>query len=184
MAIPTIATRRLTLRGFTLDDVEPLHAILADPDALRYFPTPGPPAVEKVEKLITRQLEHWDEHGFGWWAVEPAGSSELIGWNGLQYLPETDETEVGYLLAKDHWGRGLATEGAVASLRFGFETLGLACVIALVHPENAASMNVIRKLGMPFTRKASYFGIRVNHYSISRQAYQKRSPRIPRVEPR
>jgi RimJ/RimL family protein N-acetyltransferase len=173
MNIPTLDTSRLMLRAFSEDDAEPLHRILGEEGVLRYFPSPDPPSLDRVRKFIARQLAHWEEHGFGWWAVVPHGQKELIGWNGLQFLPETGEVEVGYLLSKPFWGRGLAVEGARPSLQFGFETLGLERIIALVHPENRASIRVIEKLEMSLVDRAEYFGIQVLRYALDRPAFAK-----------
>jgi ribosomal-protein-alanine N-acetyltransferase len=168
MRIPTLTTRRLILRAFTTEDVDPLHRILGTTDILRYFPNPGAPSLEKVEKLIFAQLRHWDEHGYGWWAVEPRSNKQLIGWSGLQFLPETDEVEVGYLLDQAFWGNGLATEAAQACLQYGFENLDVDSIIAIVHPENVASQRVIEKLGMSFVDQAHYFGMDCHRYSMER----------------
>ena len=173
MSIPTLETPRLILRAFTADDAEPLHRILGEEGVLRYFPSPDPPSLDRVQKFIARQLAHWQEHGLGWWAVVPRGGEELIGWNGLQFLPETKEVEVGYLLSTPFWGQGLAVEGARISLQFGFETLGLESIIALVHPENQASIRVTEKLGMSWTDRTHYFGMEVFRYLINRSAFDK-----------
>jgi ribosomal-protein-alanine N-acetyltransferase len=167
MQIPTLTTPNLTLRPFTEGDATPLFHILSQEDVLRYFPSPDPPPLERVGRFIAAQLAHWEQHGFGWWAVEPRQSGELIGWNGLQFLPDTDEIEVGYLLSKPYWGRGLAAEGALASLEFGFETLGLEQIVGIVHPENHASIRVLEKIGMTFVERAEYFGMQVRRYCIS-----------------
>ena len=174
MKIPTITTARLILRPFVEADAGPLHRILNEEDTLRYFPNPDPLPLERVQKFVTRQLAHWDEHGFGWWAVEPRephGRQELIGWNGLQFLPETGEIEVGYLLSKAHWGKGFATEGGLASLEFGFQALGLENIIAIVHPGNKASIRVIEKLGMSLVDRTNYFGMDVLRYILDRHGY-------------
>jgi RimJ/RimL family protein N-acetyltransferase len=171
MDIPTIKTDRLILRPFTENDAEELHCILAQEGVLRYFPTTDPPPLDRVQKLIAKQLEHWDKHGFGWWAVEPKSEGELIGWNGLQYLPETEEIEIGFLLSKPHWGQGFATEGAREGLKYGFETLGLETIVGIVHPENIASQGVLEKLGLTFNNEAEYFGMRVYRYVIDVAAF-------------
>jgi RimJ/RimL family protein N-acetyltransferase len=172
--IPTLTTPRLILRPFTAEDIKPLHQILVEEGVLRYFPNPEPPAQERVERLVAGQLKHWAEHNLGWWAVEPCVKSELIGWNGLQFLPETGEVEVGYLLSRAYWGQGLATEGARASIRYGFETLGLDQIVAIVHPENRASQRVIEKLGMSLVDRTHYFGMEVLRYRLDRSAPQDR----------
>lgn len=171
MDIPTVKTDRLVLRPFTDHDAEELHRILAQEGVLRYFPTPDPPPLDRVQKLVAKQLEHWEEHGFGWWAVELKSDDGIIGWNGLQYLTETEEVEIAYLLAKTHWGKGLATEGAREGLKYGFEILGLERIIGLVHPENIASQRVLEKLGLTFNNEAEYFGMSVYRYVIDAPLY-------------
>jgi ribosomal-protein-alanine N-acetyltransferase len=138
-----------------------------EPNIMQYFPRTDPPDMERVRALIGRQLMQYETYHLGWWAVVPQGQSDLIGWNGLQYLPETDEVEVAYLLGKQFWGRGYATEGAEASLKFGFETLGLKQIIGLTHPENLASQNVLKKCGMYYTGQKVYFGMQLNRYILS-----------------
>ena len=170
---PTVKTERLVLRPFSEGDAAPLHQILGVEGVLCYFPSPDPPALEQVQRLVAHQIKHWQEHGLGWWALEPRHSPELIGWCGLQYLPETDQVEVAYLLGKDHWGQGLATEAAVASLHFGFEALNLDAIIALVHPENRASRRVIEKLDMSFVDRCHLWGIDLYRYSIDSSAFRK-----------
>jgi ribosomal-protein-alanine N-acetyltransferase len=149
---------------------------MAGGDVLRYFPTPDPPERDRVERLIAHQLKHWEEHRYGWWAVELRESGALLGWNGLQFLPETGETEVGYLLAREYWGRGLATEGAHASVEYGFEHLGLLTIIGITHPENTASQHVLEKLGMTLTGPAHYFGMDCLHFTMDRPSPKPKRP--------
>jgi ribosomal-protein-alanine N-acetyltransferase len=115
-----------------------------------------------------RQIEHWQEHGYGWWAVERLADRQLLGWSGLQYLPDTDEIEIGYLLGKPYWGRGLATESALAGLEFGFGSLALPEVVGIVHPDNLASQRVLEKIGLEFVKEAEYFGMACYLYKISK----------------
>jgi RimJ/RimL family protein N-acetyltransferase len=137
-----------------------------EPNIMQYFPNTVPLKMERVQALIERQLTQYEEYNLGWWAVVPDGQPDLIGWNGLQYLPETEEVEVGYLLSKQFWGRGYATEGARAALQFGFETLGLGQIIGLTHPDNKASQNVLLKCGLEYVEQKEYFGMLVNRYQI------------------
>jgi len=169
---PTLETERLILRPFVPEDAEELHRILNLDGILRYFPGPGNPDMERVERFISRQTEQWREKGYAWWAVETKADRRLLGWNGLQYLPETDETEIGFLIDKAFWGRGLTPEAGRASLRFGFETLGLGEVIALAHPENTASQRVMEKLGLPFVEETVYFDMEVRRFVLSAADYR------------
>jgi len=172
--IPTLSTSHLTLRPFLrTHDAPALHTILNEKDILRYFPTLQAPTLEQTQKFITRQLEHWKDHGFGWWAVTHRENRTLLGWNGLQYLPETDEIEVGFLLSKTYWGKGFATEGARASLQYGFEELKLEQIVGIVHPQNLASQKVLKKSGLSFTREDEYFGMQVHRYEVNVSTFKK-----------
>jgi ribosomal-protein-alanine N-acetyltransferase len=95
-----------------------------------------------------------------------------MGWCGLQYLPDTDETEVGYLLGRDYWGRGLATEGSVASVKYGFDELGLEFIVGIVHPEHVASQRVLEKSGLSFVERARYFGMDCFRYLLEAGTYR------------
>jgi RimJ/RimL family protein N-acetyltransferase len=171
LKIPIIKTSRLVLRPFTDKDVEPLFRILQEHDILRYFPNPNPPSREQVEKLVSGQLRHWEEHKLGWWALD--FENQMIGWCGLQFLPETREIEVGFLISKVFWGQGLATEAARSSLLFGFQDLDLECIVGIVHHENVASQRVVQKLGMSFTVRTSYFGMDCYRYSIDKYGFNR-----------
>lgn len=173
MSIATFDTQRLKLRPFELGDAIRLHQILGVAGVLRYFPNPDPPEMERVVKLLQQKIDHWEEHGYGWWAVDFKTSGELIGWSGLHYLPETGEIEIGYLLAKPYWGQGLATEGARIGMEFGFKQLQIPRIIGIVHPENIASQRVLENLGLVFQEESQYFGmdcykyLAENPYSLS-----------------
>lgn len=168
MQIPSIKTKRLILRAFEENDAEPLYHILAQEDVLRYFPNPAPPSKEKTIGLVRKQLEQWEQYGYAWWAVTLPSNPDLLGWCGLQFLPETGETEVGYLLGKPWWGKGYATEAASASIGFAFNDLDMEQIIALVHPENQASIHVIEKIGMHFVDATQYFGMDVFRYRMTK----------------
>ncbi len=98
MSVPVLTTPRLLLRPFTLADLHPLFDILQEPDIFKYFPRPGPPPLEKVERIINEQLVQYEQYSFGQWAVEVREKPGLVGWCGLNHLPDTNEDEVAYLL--------------------------------------------------------------------------------------
>jgi ribosomal-protein-alanine N-acetyltransferase len=174
MKIPGFQTHRLRLRAFRPQDEDALFNLLQTPGILQYFPSPQAPKRESVRRFIQNQIDSWAHNGYGWWAVEPRNSKLLLGWCGLQYLPETDETEIGFLLSRDVWGRGYATETARISLRFGFTNFDFPEIIGLAHPQNRASIRVLEKLGMDFNGLKFYFGMDLNKYSISRSSWQQR----------
>ena len=169
--IPTIKTRRLTLRSLQPEDAVILHCIYQTEGVLRYFPNPNPPAFEKVESFIVQQQRHWETYGYGNWGITPADQYKIIGWAGLQFLPELNQTEVGYLIDKPFWGKGYATEAARASLQFGFDHFVFSQLIALVHPENIASQHVLEKCGMTYMETIPLWGIDLMQYRIARQEF-------------
>lgn len=161
-----LVTQRLTLRPFTEQDLLPFHTILNEPGLLQYFPTPDPPSLERVEKMLARLMAHWEEHGYGVWAVEASATGQLLGRCGLFYIAETAEVEVDFILGRAFWGQGFATEAGQASLHYGFDQHNLAAIVGIVHPENRASQRVLTKIGMTLTRADNYFGMACLRYEI------------------
>ena len=171
--IPTVRTSRLILRPLLSKDAEVLHKIYQVDGVLEYFPNPTPPPLENVQRFIKSQVTHWDKYNYGNWGILPHGETEIIGWAGLQFLPETNEIEVGFLLSRIFWGHGYATESALGSLEFGFQHLNLDEIIALVHPDNIASKRVIEKCGMHWVDQKIYFGIDLMRFRIYAPDYKE-----------
>ena len=163
-----LRTERLVLRPFVASDVAAYAAIRARPEVVAMLPG-GPEAAARAAADAERLVSAWSEArtaGAAPWAVEAREGGRLLGHLGLRPLPELGgETELLYMLDSAVWGRGLATEGAAAALRAAFGPLGLRRVIALARPENAASVAVMRKLGMRFEGEVEPFGLRVVRYA-------------------
>jgi len=168
-----IETDRLYLRHFTPDDIEPLCQIRSDPDVMRYMRDGKPLSREQVQANLNDIIQHYREHRFGFWAIIYKEQSQLIGCCGLRFLENTPEIELGYMLAKPYWGRGLATEGAKASLKYGFEELKLERIVALAYPQNIASRRVMEKLGMKYEKDVLDNNRNLAYYAISREAYSR-----------
>lgn len=159
-----IWTENLCLRPFTPADAIPMHRIINGKDVLKYFPGTQTLTLEQVERMIDRLLTHWQEKGYGLWAVELRSTGQLLGRCGLQYLPETDEVEVDFILDRNCWGLGFATEAGQATLQYGFDELGHPMIVGIVHPENRASQRVLEKLRLQFAEKTEYFGMACYRY--------------------
>lgn len=172
MQILTIQTGSLTLRPLQESDALTLHRIYQSEGVLRYFPSSIPPPLERVQRFIAGQQAHWEQKGYGNWGVVPDGRCEIIGWAGLQFLPELNETEVGFLLDRPFWGKGYATAAALASLQDGFDRFDLDHIIALVHPDNQASRRVIEKCSMVYVETIHLWGIDLMRNVIKRPAYR------------
>jgi RimJ/RimL family protein N-acetyltransferase len=143
-----IQTERLSLRPLSERDADAFAALNADPRVMVHFPAPF--SRQQSDALLARIQASTAEQGLGFSAVELAG--EFIGIVGLGYAsfeaPFTPCVEIAWRLARAHWGKGYATEAARASLRYGFEELGLGEVLSWTSPENRASWRVMERLGM------------------------------------
>jgi RimJ/RimL family protein N-acetyltransferase len=145
-----LRTNRLILRRWRADDRPLFAAFNADPRVMEYLP--GVLTRAESDALIDRIDRHFDEHGFGLWAVEIPGVIDCAGYIGLA-VPRFDApfmpcVEAGWRLAAEHWGHGYATEGALAVLASAFDDLGLDDVVSFTVPDNARSRAVMERIGM------------------------------------
>jgi len=173
MNIPTIETAHISLRPWGPADADAWYAVLQEPDLLKYFPDPKAPSRRMADRYIEHHLEHWQAFGYGHWVVVTRDERRVVGWTGLEYLPELEQTELAYLLSRSVWGHGYATEAARAAVRFAFEAVRLDELIALVHPENAASIRVAEKCGMCLLDRVTLWGLEMGRYRISRVGYEQ-----------
>ena len=145
-----LRTPRLVLRSWRDPDLPPFAAMNADPEVRRWFP--GVLTRRESDDQAARLRLHDEEHGFGFWAVEVPGAAPFIGFVGLLAVrfpaPFTPAVEIGWRLARAHWGCGYATEAAAACLAHAFGPFGLSEVVAFTLPGNAASRRVMEKTGM------------------------------------
>ena len=140
----TIRTERLTLRRFRLTDLEDVLAYATDPQWARYLPVPHPYTRRDGEEFLARrQLADWSRNPT--WAIELDG--RVVGGAGL-HDPDNRQAGLGYSIARDRWGQGLATEAARAVVVAAFRTLDLDRVFATADARNLASQRVMEKLGM------------------------------------
>jgi ribosomal-protein-alanine N-acetyltransferase len=168
--MPSVETARLSLRQFRPDDLDVFAALLSDKDVVRYVGNGLPVTREEAENALHSIIRHWNEHRFGRWAVIDKESGRFVGYGGLRSLLGTPE--VVYHLAKEYWGRGLATELANASLRFGFDEHPFERIVAIAKPENLASVHVMEKAGMQYDQHTNYYDIDVIQYQILRHEFQ------------
>jgi ribosomal-protein-alanine N-acetyltransferase len=166
-----LTTKRLQLRHFRKEDIEIYAEIMGDNEIGRWFPKGIGYTHEEAQKSLDNILSHWEKYGFGLWAITRKESSCLIGRCGLNYIPETSEVEIDFVLASRYWKKGYATEAAKASLYYGFKILTLDRIIALAKPENSASLRVIKKIGMHYTKNTEYWNIICAKYELFRTEY-------------
>ncbi len=147
---PILTTARLRLRQWREEDLAPFAALNADPQVMEFFPKVLTRA--ESDMVAGRIRDHFGRHGFGLWAVEAPGVADFVGFVGLA-VPSfeahfTPCVEIGWRLARPHWGHGYATEAATAALAFGFGDRALEEIVAFTVPANIPSRRVMGRLGM------------------------------------
>jgi RimJ/RimL family protein N-acetyltransferase len=135
------------LRPWSESDWEPYAAICADAEVMRYLGTGATLSRDDTWRAIAGMIGHWALRGYGMWALESKASGALVGRAGFIDPPGWPGFELGWTLAREHWGHGYATEAARAALACAFETLGRDRVIHLIRPGNAASIRVAGRIG-------------------------------------
>jgi RimJ/RimL family protein N-acetyltransferase len=140
-----IETDRLTLRPLTVADLDDILALHEDEETIRFLGSLD--HKEALERLTNNERE-WRELGYGRLAIVERATGRFLGRGGLKYWPQFDESEVGWALRADRRGQGYATEAARASIDWGFATLDVPYITAMIEPANTSSRAVARRLGM------------------------------------
>jgi RimJ/RimL family protein N-acetyltransferase len=152
MSSMSIETDRLRLRPIAMTDAEVMLPLHRDADMQRYFGDGHTYTPEESRTWLEWHVGMWDLEGFSFFGARLKSDATFVGWIGLNKVLDDPElagcTEIGWFIDRRQWGQGLATEGALASLSFGFETLGLDRIIARYRTDNAASGRVMEKIGM------------------------------------
>lgn len=145
-----IETERLILRTWTDADVDEYYRINQDPQVIEFLR--GPLTMQEVGDFIAFENQQFASMGYTLWAAEEKSSGKLMGFIGLDPLkwdaPFGPCVEIGWRLGSPYWGKGYATEGASAVLKYGFETSGLKEIISFTVPANVRSIRVMEKIGM------------------------------------
>jgi 3-dehydroquinate dehydratase/shikimate dehydrogenase len=145
-----IKTKRLILRPWLPEDFAPFAQMNADPRVRQYFLSTLTPKESNLE--ASAHARFIEEHGWGLWAVSVPSVADFIGFIGLNQIrftaPFTPAIEIGWRLAHEYWGKGYATEGALASLTYGFDTLKLNEIVSFTSIHNIPSISIMKKIGM------------------------------------
>lgn len=146
----TLTTARLRLRPWRDTDRAPFAALNADPQVMEFFPR----CLGRAESdaFADRIEAHFARHGFGLWAVELPGTAPFIGFIGLSVpafeAPFMPCVEIGWRLARAHWGQGYAREGARRALAYGFDAARLSEIVSFTARVNVRSCAVMERIGM------------------------------------
>ena len=157
-----IETKRLILRTWRKEDAKAYYQINQDPKVIEFLR--GPLTMEQVNDFIPAVNRHHEELGYTLWAAELKNTGELIGFIGLNYTdffakfdsPFSPAVEIGWRLGSQFWGSGYATEGAKASLEYGFKQCGLKEIVSFTVPANIRSIRVMEKIGLKRDLKGDF----------------------------
>ncbi|HEY7627414.1 MAG TPA: GNAT family N-acetyltransferase [Ilumatobacteraceae bacterium] len=152
MTTPSVTTARLLMREWREGDRRPYADLNADPEVMRHFPATL--TTQQSDEMVDRIIAGWERHGFGLWAIERGDTNEFIGFVGLLapvwQAAFTPCVEVGWRLARQHWGHGFAPEAARAALQWGFANVDLPRddILSFTTVQNIKSRRVMEKIGM------------------------------------
>jgi [ribosomal protein S5]-alanine N-acetyltransferase len=165
-------TARLRLRRLRPTDEPLLVALDCDVEVMRYIGSRGG-TPEQIVDRVRKRIEA-DHGALGWWLIETRGDGAFQGVAALLPMPEGDDVELAYRLARASWGRGVATEAAAALVEQAFTRAGLPRLVAVTFPENVASQHVLEKPGFRYDGMTDYKEFRVAHFTITAEMWRAR----------
>jgi [ribosomal protein S5]-alanine N-acetyltransferase len=168
-----LETNRLVLRNLVLADAADLYRIYSDPETMKFMGKAPDSVAEERSHIQSHIAHHYEKYGVGLWATVLKENNRLIGRCGLmrKQIEGVEEVEIAYLLDREYWGKGLATEAAEAIVMHGYAKYGCKRIVAVIHPQNVASIRVIEKIRMKYERDVEYGEIgKVALYAIALEA--------------
>ena len=146
----SLTTERLLATPLRAQDFDVLCELHRDPAVMATLG--GIRTDDRTRAYLAENLAHWDEHGFGLWIFRERATTAFVGRGGLRHvvLEGQSEVEVTYALAREAWGKGFATEIAIAAVDVAFRQLGLQDLVAFAIPENLGSRRVMEKVGFRY----------------------------------
>ena len=158
-----IELQRTRLRRFKISDLQNMIELESDPDVMKFTPSRVPlsreRSKERLEDLISKEKTHGE---FGVWAAEFKDTGEFLGWFML-LKRDLEYPELGFMIVKKHWNKGLTTEAAAGLVQYGFTFLGLSGISAATTLDNCASQKVLTKIGFSKVKSSSIPDSVLNH---------------------
>lgn len=166
-----IETDRIILREFNIDDCKDVYDFNSNKEVQRYTGDKIMESLDEAKEVIKNVwLDDYQRYGYGRWATIYKPENRVIGFAGLKYIPEFDETDIGFRFLPAYWGQGLATEASIEIIKYGFEKLNLNRIVGIAVAENIGSCKVLEKIGLKFYKIDEYDGDgeAYNWYKIER----------------
>lgn len=172
-----VETKRLLLREVLESDANGFFELDSDPEVHKYLGNRPIKTILEAESIIRHVRRQYNDNGIGRWAIEEKATGRFVGWTGLKLEKQNinnqpDYYDLGYRLIPKFWGLGMATESAIASLRYGFTEMRLPVIHSAAHVENVASNVILKKLGFRFQKTFEYDSSKHNWYSIEKAEYE------------
>ncbi|MEO6820418.1 MAG: GNAT family N-acetyltransferase [Ginsengibacter sp.] len=172
-------TERFILREILPTDVDGLFELDADPEVHIYLGNNPVKNKGQIVEVIGSIRQQYIDNGIGRWAIIDKKTKDFIGWSGLKLVKDeinhhTNYYDLGYRLIKKYWGKGIATETAIASLEYAFEILKTNEVYAMADCENISSNTVLKKVGLTYIETFDLAGINHNWYKINNAEFQSK----------
>ena len=158
-----LTTKRLTLREFRQSDAPDFYHLNADAEVMKFTGDVPFQSVDEALQFI-QNYDAYARYGYGRWSVLITDNEEYIGWCGLKYSPEKDETDIGFRLMRKHWNKGYATEAAQACINYGFQHLQIPKIVGRAMLANHASIRVLEKIGLQFSHYFEENGVKWAQY--------------------
>jgi len=176
-----VETERLILREILPSDVDGMFELDADPDVHKYLGNKPVKDKEQINKIIGFIRQQYTDNGIGRWAIIDKKNNAFMGWTGLKFVTDLtnnhkDYYDLGYRIIKKYWGRGIATESAIASLKYAFEQLKVEEVYAMADCDNDGSNKILTTVGLNYIERFDLDGIKHNWYKIERSDFEKIKP--------
>jgi len=167
-----IETERLIIRDLEEHDAKGIFALDSDPEVHEYLGKKPIQTLKEAEEIITYIRNQYIENGIGRWAVIDKETDDFIGWTGLKYekglRKEFNYYDLGYRLRKKYWGKGIATETAIESLKYGFEKLNVKEIGAAADINHLASNKILTKVGLKLIDTFEYDGVPHYWYNLKK----------------
>jgi ribosomal-protein-alanine N-acetyltransferase len=149
---PVLKTNRLLLREFSIEDAGHLYELNLDPEVIKYTGNKPFVSPEAARDFIIN-YDHYQQYGFGRWAVIKVDTNEFIGWCGLKYSDQNAEHDIGFRFFKKYWNHGFATEAALPCLELGVKKFKIQQIVGRAMKQNVASVRVLEKIGLKFWKE-------------------------------
>ena len=173
-----IETDRILLREFKISDCQAVFDFSSNVEVQKYTGDAILNNLNQAKDIISNiWFSDYKKYGYGRWAVVYKPENKVIGFAGLKYLAEINETDIGFRFLPEYWGKGIASEVSKEIIKYGFEVLKLKRIIGIAMPENKASNKVLEKIGLDFYKFDKYEGgdddEKCNWYQIDKEKYFK-----------